>query len=109
MSHDKAKTLAVTPRQFYNRLVPYKDEDYTLTIKGWQVAVLHGLIALAADHPGIKKMHGPTQQVIKEVREWCKNKFRTWGFTQEEIEFLDRIREREASPMIREEASRRKK
>ncbi len=108
MSHDKVKTTAVTPRQFYDRLVPYRDEEYTLTLKGWQVAVLHGLIALAADHPGIKKMHGPTQEVIKEVREWCKDKFRTWGFTPEEIEFLDRIRERAARPMCGEESRRRK-
>ena len=108
MSHDKVKTKTVTPKQFYDRLVPYKDQEYTLTLKGWQVAVLHGLIALVADHPAIKEMHGPPQEVIKEVREWCKDKFRTWGFTREEIEFLDRIREREASPTIKEEASRKK-
>ncbi len=94
----------VTPGQFYDRLVPHKDEEYTITLKGWQVAVLHGLIALAAEHPGVKKMHGPAEQVINEVREWCKEKFKAWGFTQEEIDFLDRVREREVSFEVSKEA-----
>ncbi len=85
-------TKEVTPEQFYESLTKYNDETYHLALKGWQVAILHGLVALAADHPGIKKMHEPTQSVITDFREWCKRIFAEWGFTPEEVEYLDKMR-----------------
>ncbi len=83
----------VTPQQFHDRFNPYKDKVYYLRLQGWEVAVLHGLISLVADHPGIKAMHGPTQQAIDHVRSWCNGKFGLWGFTPEEVEYLDKMRE----------------
>jgi len=83
----------VTPQKFHDRFLPYKDKVYYLRLQGWEVAVLHGLISLVADHPGIKVLHGPTHQVIDHVRSWCTSKFSLWGFTPEEVEYLDKMRE----------------
>ncbi len=83
----------VTPQQYAEKLTAHKGGIYNLPLYGWQVPIVHGLIALAADHPGIKKMHEPTRQVIRDVREWCKDIFSQWGFTPEEVEYLDRMRE----------------
>jgi hypothetical protein len=87
------KMKEVTPQQFYDRFNAYKDKVYCLQMRGWEVVILHGLISLVADHPGIKAMQGPTHQAIDHVRLWCNNKFALWGFTPEEVEYLDNMRE----------------
>ena len=84
----------VTPEQYVKALEKHQGEEYHLVIKGWQVPILHGLVALAADHPGIKAMGWPTHQVIGEVRSWCRQKFGMWGFSLEEVEYLDKMREK---------------
>jgi hypothetical protein len=96
----------VTPQQFYERFLPYKDKSYRLRLKGWEVVVLHGLISLAADHPGIKAMQGPTQQAIDHIRSWCTGTFGLWGFTPEEVEYLDKMREKEAGEDSSQEKER---
>lgn len=87
------KMKEVTPQQFHDRFLPYKNNVYYLRLQGWEVAILHGLISLVADHPNIKAMQGPTNQVIDHVRLWCSGKFGLWGFTPEEVEYLDEIRD----------------
>ena len=72
-----------------------KSRRYYLPIEGWQVPILHGLIALVAAHPGVKKLGWPTRTVIAEVRAWCLKRFEEWGFSPEEIEYLDKMREQE--------------
>ncbi len=84
---------AVTPRRYAEKLTAHKAGIYNLPLYGWQVPILHGLVALATDHPEIKKMHEPTHQVIREGREWCKDICSHWGFTLEEVEYLDKMRE----------------
>ena len=84
----------VTKKQFAEALERHTSEEYHLVLKGWQVPILHGLIALAADHPGIKELGWPTKQVIGEVRSWCCQKFGMWGLTPEEVEYLDKMREK---------------
>lgn len=71
----------------------HKDEVYQIDLLGWQMPILHGLIALAADHPDVKKLGCPTQEVIRQVRWWCRQKFSEWGFSSEEVEYLDTMRE----------------
>lgn len=83
----------VTPQEYVDKLMAHKDEVYRIPLAAWQVPVLHGLIALAADHPGVKTLSVHTSQIIQELREWCKNVFAQWGFTPEEVEFLDKMRE----------------
>ncbi|GAI75739.1 unnamed protein product [marine sediment metagenome] len=83
----------VTNERYAEILDTHKNNEYHLVLKGWQVPILHGLIALAADHPGIKAMDQPTKQLIAQVRLWCKDKFRSWGFTPQQVEYLDKMRE----------------
>jgi len=83
----------VTPEQYVDKLIAHKDEIYRMPLAAWQVPILHGMITLAADHPGVKNLGVHTQQAIREIRDWCKNVFASWGFTPEEVEFLDKMRE----------------
>lgn len=70
---------------------------YTLELDGWEVPVLHGLVVLASKHPELKTGHLMSNRVIAEVRGWCKQVFKTWGYSPEEIEYLDK-RKVEAPP-----------
>lgn len=83
----------VTIDQYTEKLTLHKGEVYQLSLPAWQVPILHGLIALAADHPGIIKQHECTHQTISEIREWCKKVFQGWGFDPEQVEYLDKMRE----------------
>ena len=83
----------VTQEQYAEVLDQHKGELYNLALPGWQVPILHGLIALAADHPGVKDLGTPTKEFIDQVRWWCREKFKEWGFTPEEVEYLDKMRE----------------
>lgn len=83
----------VTPEHYAKVLDQHKHEVYHLALQGWQMPILHGLIALAADHPGIKMLSWPTRQLINQVRWWCREKFSEWGFSPEEVEYLDKKRE----------------
>ena len=87
------KKQEVTKEQYAQALDQHKDEVYHIALKGWQMPILHGLIALAADHPGVKKLGWPTKQLINQVRWWCREKFSEWGFSPEEVEYLDKMRE----------------
>lgn len=88
-----SKKQEVTKEQYAQALDQHKDEVYHIALKGWQMPILHGLIALAADHPGVKKLGWPTKQLINQVRWWCREKFTEWGFSPEEVEYLDKMRE----------------
>lgn len=83
----------VTPEQYAEKLGRHQDDEYHLILTGEQVPILHGLIALAADHPEIEKSGWPTKRLITQVRWWCRQKFSDWGFTPEEVEYLDKTRE----------------
>jgi hypothetical protein len=83
----------VSRERFAELLEKHKNDDYPLSLRGWQVPIMHGLVAVAADHPGIQAMHEPTKRVINQFREWCKMVFIQWGFTAEEAEYLDQMRQ----------------
>jgi len=83
----------VTLDQYARVLEEHKEEVYDIAIKAWQMPILHGLITLAADHPGVQKMGRPIKDLIEQVRWWCREKFSEWGFTAEEVEYLDTMRE----------------
>ena len=84
----------VSPEDYSRILERHKDDVYNTSFLGWQLPILHGLIALAADHPDIEKTGWPTKAVIQQVRRWCRQKFCEWGFSPEEVEYLDTMRER---------------
>lgn len=83
----------VTQEHYAEVLDQHKGEVYHLALQGWQLPILHGLITLAADHPGVKDLGRPTKEFIDQVRWWCREKFKEWGFTPEEVEYLDKMRE----------------
>jgi hypothetical protein len=80
----------VTFTKYLEQIRKHKNKLYTLELDGWQVPVLHGLVVLASQHPALKTGHYPSNQVITEFREWCKQVFKGWGYSPEEIEFLDK-------------------
>ncbi len=84
----------VSPDRYKEKLAENRDKTYTLSLNAWQVPLLHGLVTLAADHPEVLKLGGFTQELIQEVRRWCRFVFAEWGFSPEEVEYLDRMRER---------------
>lgn len=84
----------VTLEQYAEKLKEHKTNLCVMELRGWQVPILHGLIAMVADHPGIKKLGPPTKETIVKIRQWCLKVLATWGFTPEELEYLDKIRER---------------
>lgn len=84
----------VTIEQYSQVLNEHKDEVYDIPIKAWQVPILHGLITLAVGHPGIKGLSEAMQDLIEQARWWCREKFTEWGFTPEEVEYLDTMREK---------------
>lgn len=55
----------VTSEKYAEILDRHKNNEYHLVLKGWQVPILHGLIALAADHPGIKAMDPADQATYR--------------------------------------------
>jgi len=83
----------VTLEQYTQVLVQHKDEVHHIALQGWQIPILHGLIALAADHPGIKERGWPTKDLITQVRWWCRERYSEWGFSPEEVEYLDKMAE----------------
>lgn len=81
--------------KFLEKLNAAGYRDYILCLKGWQVAILHGAMALGADHPGVRGMSKPTHDAIRLFRDWCKAVFVDWGFSPGEALFLDTMREDE--------------
>jgi hypothetical protein len=76
-------------REFHDKVYRHRQHIYSLELDGWEVPVLHGLVALAARHPEMAKLGQPTHQVIHEVRNWCLEVMRGWGFTPAQLKFLD--------------------
>jgi hypothetical protein len=97
-SLDGVSPVPVSFESFRERLEATADKDYIMPAKGWEVAVLHGLVALAADHPGVEMLHAETQAVIRRIREWCMAVFIDMGFSPGEAVFLNTAREGELTP-----------
>lgn len=83
----------VSEKEYLTRALPYAQEQYTLELQGWQVAALHGMIALAASHPGMQKTAPISFKLSRDIRNKCLEVMATWGFRQEELEFLDKSHE----------------
>lgn len=79
-------------QRFIEVLTPHMEADFIMPVKGWQVGFLHGMIALAMTHPDMKKL-GNVEAFGQQVRDWCKQTFLSMGFTSEEVEMLDKLRE----------------
>ena len=84
----------VSIKRYSQVLNEHKEEVYDIAIGAWQVPILHGLITPLADDPSMKGLTGrAAKDLIEQIRWWCRQKFREWGFTPEEVEYLDTRRE----------------
>lgn len=88
-----AEFLETVGCKFVDIMNATRDREYTYTFKAWEIGIFHGLIALAADHPGIQNMSPYTHAQIDKFRAWCKRVWEDMGMTEEEAELLDRLRE----------------
>lgn len=80
-------------RKFAEVMFASDGRDYTYSFKAWEIGIVHGLVALAADHPGIQDMGPNTHRFISDFRSWCKEVWVDMGLTEEEAELIDRLRE----------------
>lgn len=87
----------VTYQEFSEALERNWQKQYQLNLTGIEIPVLHGLIALAEDHPGIKDLGSHTHNIIKKIRGFTLDCFRDWGFTEEQVHYIDTMRERAAT------------
>jgi len=79
----------VTIEQYAQVLDEHKHEVYDISIAAWQMPILHGLIVTAAGYPDSRETGGARKEFIAQIRWWCREKFAEWGFTPEEVEYLD--------------------
>lgn len=86
---DGVDRVPVSKERFGELLGKNFQNLYILTLSGWEVSILHGLVALAADHPEVKGLGRPTRRFIRSVRTWFKTVFLDWGFSQGEAHYLD--------------------
>ena len=80
-------------QKFHQVLDSKGNEIYTLELRGWEVDILHSLLALAMDHPGMQKMSQPTHQAVRRYRGWCKEVWVKMGLSEEDATLVDRLRE----------------
>lgn len=65
--------------------------DYKFT--GVELWLIHGLVCLAAEHPGIKNLCDQSQKIIREFRDFCQKVWVDQGMTPQEARKLDELRE----------------
>lgn len=83
----------ITPDRFIEGLARSQVKEVTLHLGAVELSVLHGLIALAMDHPGVQELSGPTLEIARKVREGCLDCFRKMGFSDEEVLEIDTMRQ----------------
>lgn len=92
----------ITPERFSEVLLRSQEKEYTLRLGAVEVSILHGLIALAMDHPGVQELHALTIETARRVRDGCLDCFRDMGFSDEEVSQIDTMREeRDAGQNVR--------
>lgn len=87
----------ITPNRFTEVLARSQGKEFTLRLGAVELSVLHGLICLAMDHPGIQELHEPAQDIARKVRDGCLTCFRAMGFSDEEVSEIDTMRDGRAA------------
>ena len=82
----------ITPDRFIEVLARSRVKEVTMHLGAIELSVLHGLIALAMDHPGIQELRGPILEIARKVRDGCLDCFREMGFSEEEVLGIDTMR-----------------
>ena len=81
-------------RQKFLEVLKSRGNDiFTLQLRGGEVDILHRLVALAMDHPGIQGMSQDTHQAARRFRDWCQEVWVKMGLSEEDATLLDQLRE----------------
>lgn len=67
-------------------------------VEPYEVGIIHGLLLLAAVHPGVAQMSKHTHEVISKFRVFARKCWRQMGLSAEDVEMLDTLREQNAEP-----------
>ena len=70
-----------------------RNKFYSLILTPVEVTGVHGAIALAMKHPKVKQDLTNIYPVLQDVRRLLCRNMVTMGFTEEEVEWLDRAEE----------------
>jgi len=65
-------------------------KTYTIILNPIQITTLHGAVALTMKHPIVKKHLQDAQAILAELRKTLCSLMVKMGFTQEEVEWLDK-------------------
>ena len=84
---------AVSKERFLEVLGFHARDLYTVHISGWRVPIIHGLMALMMRLPGLARESPSVYTTIARIRKACLQAMRGWGFSEEEIDWLDHARE----------------
>jgi hypothetical protein len=81
----------VTPQHFIEISQPHMKEQVILPLEGWEVGLLHGIIRIALAHPGTQNLSNTSHLAIARWREFCLTVIGSWGFTPDEVAWLDSV------------------
>ena len=79
----------VSQDEFTQKAIEHKDDVCVFHLQGYEVPVIHGILALGASHPGTKSMHSKSLDAIAIFREQLRDVFASWGFSPGQVDFLD--------------------
>ena len=66
----------VTPKRYAEVLKSSEGKKYGLKLGVTEIAILHGLVSLAMDHPGVQELHEATIKIAHHIRDFCLRCFR---------------------------------
>jgi len=80
----------VSIQEYVSLAKSFADKIYMMPVPGKYLGILHGAVQLASRHPGVQEMSLEIQMALDEFVEWCNCLYLEWGFTLEEIAWLNR-------------------
>jgi hypothetical protein len=86
---EQSKPEEVSMERYEQISRPHLKDDCNLSLKGWQVPLLHGVILMAERAFAIKSLSPLSQAAIKYWSGWCLDTMEGWGFTREELAWLN--------------------
>lgn len=93
--------MTITPERFEEVLRASEGKiTFRLSLGGAQVSILHGLLSLAMDHPGVQELES-SMGIARGIRDWCLDCFREMGFSDEEVAQIDTMREEQKGNELR--------
>lgn len=79
----------VSPQHYADVAAPHLKEKVILPLESWEVGLLHGMIRLALADPGAIFLSGTSRLAIQRWRDFCLTVITSWGFSPEEVAWLD--------------------